>query len=43
MENKTAWFESARYGMFIHWGAYSAGERGEWVLNRERITKEEYI
>lgn len=43
METKTAWFEHARYGMFIHWGAYSVGGRGEWVMNRERIPKDEYI
>lgn len=36
------WFADARYGMFIHWGAYSVAARGEWVLNRERISKEEY-
>ena len=42
MENKIKWFTEARYGMFIHWGAYSAGCRGEWVMNRERIYKEEY-
>jgi len=29
--------------MFIHWGAYSAAARGEWVYNRERIGKEEYL
>ncbi|MBR7120421.1 MAG: alpha-L-fucosidase [Lentisphaeria bacterium] len=43
MSDKTDWFRSAGYGMFIHWGAYSAGGRGEWVMNRERITKEQYI
>lgn len=26
---KTTWFEEARYGMFIHWGLYSAAE-GLW-------------
>lgn len=36
------WFERAKYGMFIHWGAYSVAERGEWILNRERIGYEEY-
>lgn len=40
---RTDWFEEARYGMFIHWGAYSAGARGEWLLNRERLTKDEYL
>lgn len=43
MEKKTKWFTDSRYGMFVHWGAYSAGSRGEWVMNRERISKEEYI
>jgi len=37
------WFHEARYGMFIHWGAYSVAARGEWVLNRERIPYDEYI
>lgn len=36
------WFLDARFGMFIHYGAYSVGERGEWILNRERIDYEEY-
>lgn len=38
----TDWFNEARYGMFIHWGAYSAAGRGEWVANRERISKSDY-
>ncbi|MBN1673624.1 MAG: alpha-L-fucosidase [Kiritimatiellae bacterium] len=38
----TAWFTEARYGMFIHWGAYAVAGRGEWVLNRERIPYSEY-
>ncbi len=36
------WFLDAHFGMFIHWGAYSALERGEWVMNRERWPIEEY-
>jgi hypothetical protein len=28
--------------MFIHFGAHSAGGRGEWIANRERIGKDEY-
>jgi len=38
----TNWFTEARYGMFVHWGAYSAAGRGEWVYNRENIRTEEY-
>ena len=40
--NSTSWFHEARYGMFIHWGAYSVAARGEWAANRERIPIEEY-
>ncbi len=40
--NSHDWFNQARYGMFIHWGAYSVAARGEWVANRERIPLEEY-
>ena len=40
--DRLAWFNEARYGMFIHWGAYSVAARGEWVMNRERIPLEEY-
>lgn len=36
------WFSEARFGMFIHWGAYSVAGRGEWILNRERIPYKEY-
>ncbi len=35
------WFPSSRYGMFIHFGLYSAWSRGEWVMNREEISPEE--
>ncbi len=36
------WFNEARFGMFIHWGPYSAAGRSEWVLDRERIPYSEY-
>lgn len=42
MDNRTDWFVKSRYGLFVHYGLYSMLERGEWVLNRERIPLEEY-
>ena len=33
------WFVRARYGMFIHYGLYSQLGRGEWVMNRERLSR----
>lgn len=37
-----AWFEDARFGMFVHWGLYSLAARHEWVQSREEQTAEEY-
>jgi alpha-L-fucosidase len=36
------WFDSARFGMFIHWGAFSIPGSGEWVMNNRNITFTEY-
>jgi alpha-L-fucosidase len=36
------WFDSARFGMFIHWGAFSVPGEGEWVMNNRNITVAEY-
>lgn len=40
--DKAAWFSQARYGMFIHWGPYSAIGRGEQVLFREHMDQNDY-
>ena len=37
-----AWFQDARFGMFIHWGVYSLLGRGEWVMHMENIPTAEY-
>lgn len=36
------WFRQAGFGLFIHWGVYSLLGRGEWVLNNDRLTLEQY-
>jgi alpha-L-fucosidase len=36
------WFDSARFGMFIHWGAFSVLGAGEWVMNDRNIRVSEY-
>ena len=43
-ENLSArrWFDSARFGLFIHWGAFSVPSSGEWVMNERKITVSEY-
>ncbi|WP_166852854.1 alpha-L-fucosidase [Isoptericola sp. BMS4] len=37
-----SWFTEARFGLFIHFGLYSAAARHEWVMTRERTTVERY-
>ena len=36
------WFVEARFGMFIHFGAYSLASRHEWVKNYENISDADY-
>jgi alpha-L-fucosidase len=38
-----AWFQDAKFGMFIHWGVYSSMPEGsEWVMHQEAYTPEFY-
>ena len=39
---KSDWFIRDRFGLFIHWGIYSAAARHEWVKNREQMGDAEY-
>ncbi len=37
------WYLDAKFGMFIHWGVYSAVDKGnEWVMHNKAITPEDY-
>jgi len=36
------WFRQARFGLFIHWGVYSVLGKGEWVMNNDKMTIEQY-
>ncbi len=40
---RVAWFQEARFGMFIHWGLYAIPARGEWVRCTEQMPEEEYM
>lgn len=40
--NKLAWWQDARFGMFIHFGVYSSLGRGEWVRSVEKMSVEAY-
>ena len=37
-----AWYQDARFGMFIHWGVYSLLGQGEWVMQNRSIPVERY-
>jgi alpha-L-fucosidase len=36
------WFQDSKFGLFIHWGAYSVLEKGEWVMQKSKIPISEY-
>jgi alpha-L-fucosidase len=37
------WYLNAKFGMFIHWGIYSAVDKGsEWVMHNKRYTPDDY-
>ena len=40
--DRIAWWQEARFGMFIHWGLYSILGRGEWVYYQEHFSRDEY-
>jgi alpha-L-fucosidase len=40
--DRTQWWRDARFGMFIHFGAYAVPARGEWVKSTEKMSTEEY-
>lgn len=37
-----AWFDEARFGLFVHFGLYSIAARHEWSMTRERRGPEDY-
>ena len=41
-DERIAWWQEARFGMFIHWGVYSGEGRGEWIMHQEHIPYAEY-
>lgn len=38
----SSWFTHDRFGLFIHWGLYAMGARGEWVQRQEGVSAGEY-
>ncbi len=40
--NRIAWYQRDRFGLFIHWGLYAIPARGEWVRSVEKISIEDY-
>ncbi|TXG39025.1 alpha-L-fucosidase [Seonamhaeicola maritimus] len=36
------WFEDAKFGLFIHWGVYSILGDGEWVMQNQNISVDNY-
>jgi alpha-L-fucosidase len=41
-ERRIKWWHDAKFGMFVHWGTYSAYGRHEWALENEAIPAADY-
>ena len=41
-DQRTQWFEDARFGIFIHWGGYSVIGRDEWAREMFHVPQSEY-
>ncbi len=39
---KLDWLLDAKFGLFIHWGLYSVPARGEWFMENQGMSPEEY-
>jgi len=42
LNEKLNWFLDAKFGMFIHWGLYAGPAKGEWYMNKQGMSPEEY-
>lgn len=42
MNSHIQWFTEARFGLFVHFGAYSALGRDAWIRSRERMSITDY-
>ena len=41
-EDRVAWFQQARFGLFMHWGLYAMPAKYEWIRSTEKIPDDEY-
>ncbi|MEV0399648.1 alpha-L-fucosidase [Actinoallomurus sp. NPDC050550] len=41
-DDKIAWLQDAKLGMFIHWGVYSGPAKGEWYMHDAAVTPANY-
>jgi len=37
-----AWFQDAKFGLFIHWGVYSVLGNGEWIMETRPVNRTDY-
>ena len=41
-DNRLAWFQEARFGLFVHWGMHAVLGRGEQIFSRDLMPLAEY-
>ncbi len=42
LDNRAAWLDEDKFGLFIHWGLYSQIAKGEWYMHAKKVPIEEY-
>ena len=42
-KKRMEWFNTARFGMFIHWGIYAIPSRGEWHRGTAKVKTDDYM
>ena len=42
LRGRDEWYRDAKLGLFVHWGLYAIPGAGEWVMNRNGMSAEDY-
>ena len=41
-QDRMAWWRDAKFGLFIHWGAYAVPAQGEWYMSNQKVSIADY-
>ncbi|MEO0055024.1 MAG: hypothetical protein RLZZ50_971, partial [Verrucomicrobiota bacterium] len=41
-QERLGWWREAKFGLFIHWGAYAIPAQGEWYMSQKKVSLVDY-